>query len=369
MGKKGRKQHKAAAAGAGGGSGGSGGPATPASKPLKMQATKCTVALLTPTFNRQRFLPYAARCFLRQETKWCKQIYWYILDDSDEPCEDIVRGAVGDEVFASRVRYSFVPLRMTVAEKRNALIDRAYRDGMHIFAAFDDDDWYGPTYVKAVVQALSTSSTSLAGASSVHLYMAGIDKVARTDPIMNYVNKQKRVRECRHTCNGVLCFRRDYWDAHRYAVHKRFAEEGEFCDGGEGPFSAPIIQLENTVAYNLALNHSSNTFDKEQLLDKPNQILKTAHGLRVEEIIGPHDPEFLRFWKTLDLESRNARAASAGGVPSQMGPAGAAPFAPPTATLSTGHPSVGTGGGGGGEGTAAAAPGPNTLTLKMPRFR
>lgn len=337
-------------------------PAAPAPAPQvhvsKLPMSKCNVALLTPTFNRQRFLPFAARCFLKQEAKWCKQIYWYILDDSDDPCDDIVRGAVGADVFAARVRYTFVPLRMTVAEKRNAIIERAYRDGMHIFAAFDDDDWYGPTYVKHVTQALMSSSIALAGASSVYLYMAGIDKVARTDPIPNYPNKQKGVRECRHTCNGVLCFRRDYWEAnHRYSVVKRFAEEGEFCDAGEGPFSAPIIQLDNTHVFNVALNHMSNTFDKEQLLDKPNQILKTSHEHRIEDIIGPHDAEFLAFWKLLDAESRAAREAATRQLPSAVESRHAAAGAPSGPAVSAGTAAPGQGGGGGG------------LVIKMPQFR
>lgn len=285
--------------------------AQPQARQLKVRMDKAVVALLTPTYNRHRFLPWAARCFLRQDAK-AKNVRWYVLDDSEIPCDDLIRGAVGDAVFRERVVYIHVPIRMTIGEKRNAIIQRAYDDGCHIFAAFDDDDWYGPRYVRTVVDHLAISTIPLAGSSEIYLYMTGLDRVAKTDPLSPT-----------HSCNGLLCFRREYWESRTYDVTRKFAEEGTFTNG----FTDTMTQLPNPRAYNIALNHAQNTFDKEQLLDKPNQIVKsqkdpTSHKdpakqtyVKLEDIIT--DPDFLAFWKRLDEERKDEDRTKRAGFPSR----------------------------------------------------
>jgi len=101
------------------------------------------ISIITPTYGRERYLPGLYRNFAEQ-THTDRELL--IHDDSPEPSPFF--SAVRD----SRVGYLHAAgQRVTVGTKRNQLIERATGE---LIAFFDDDDFYAPGYLAAMVSAL-----------------------------------------------------------------------------------------------------------------------------------------------------------------------------------------------------------------------
>lgn len=101
------------------------------------------VSIITPTFNRERFMPLAHGCFLSQTYP---NLEWLVLDDSPAPSAHL-RG-LGDP----RIKYDHSGERLRIGQKRNRLIAQAAGD---IIVQFDDDDYYSPRYVARMVSRLN----------------------------------------------------------------------------------------------------------------------------------------------------------------------------------------------------------------------
>jgi len=101
------------------------------------------VSIITPTFNREQFLPLAHRCFRAQTYH---DLEWLVLDDSPAPSAYLQ--AHGDP----RVRYFHSAERLPIGRKRNRLIAEAAGD---VIVQFDDDDYYSPGYVARMVARLN----------------------------------------------------------------------------------------------------------------------------------------------------------------------------------------------------------------------
>src|SRR5262249_11261252 len=108
------------------------------------------VSVITPTGNRQEFLQQALGHFRSQDYP---HIEWLILDDS----------ATIDEIFVDlpdqNIHYQhYDGPHLTIGEKRNRLVEKARGE---IIVHFDDDDFYAPDYVSAMVGALLEHNADL----------------------------------------------------------------------------------------------------------------------------------------------------------------------------------------------------------------
>ncbi len=93
------------------------------------------VSIITPTMNRQSFLPALWDCVRAQSFE---DIEWLIHDGSPQPA---IFSGIGDP----RVRYRHVPRPTSIGAKRNDLCRVARGE---IIVHFDDDDYYSPHYVQ-----------------------------------------------------------------------------------------------------------------------------------------------------------------------------------------------------------------------------
>src|SRR3954471_5913053 len=100
------------------------------------------VSVVTPTFGREKYLPGLLACFAAQ-THTDRELL--ILDDS--PAPSTFFGGLAD----SRVRYVHSKERLTIGEKRNRLVEMATGE---VIASFDDDDYYAPGYLTAMLDGL-----------------------------------------------------------------------------------------------------------------------------------------------------------------------------------------------------------------------
>lgn len=100
------------------------------------------ISIITPTFERARFHARIAACVQAQTLA---DLEWLVLDDSATPSP--VLTALDDP----RLRYTHLPQRMTIGDKRNLLAEQAKGETI---LHFDDDDWYAPGYAEAMAGVL-----------------------------------------------------------------------------------------------------------------------------------------------------------------------------------------------------------------------
>jgi len=110
--------------------------------------TPVSVSVICPTYNRHNRHEGLYTAFQTQNHP--DKDLW-ILDDSPQP-SPFFRDKVGTK--DPRVHYIHQSDRLTIGAKRNQLI--ALSAGS-VLAHFDDDDWYDPSYLATMVQALVDS--------------------------------------------------------------------------------------------------------------------------------------------------------------------------------------------------------------------
>lgn len=107
------------------------------------------ISLITPTFDRHKFLPHAAKLVLAQSVS---DFEWLVLDDS--PAPSVFMQNLSDP----RVSYQHASTKRTTGAKRNFLIQQAKGD---IIALIDDDDYYGPNYLATMLSAMEENGADI----------------------------------------------------------------------------------------------------------------------------------------------------------------------------------------------------------------
>jgi hypothetical protein len=130
----------------------------------------------------------------------------------------------------------------------------------------DDDDYYPPERVSAVVAAFRTNpKIELAGSSEIYMYYSDIKVIYRLGPY-----------NPNHATNGTMAYRSSYAKAHFYDETVTHAEEKSFLED----YRHPMIQL-NPMKVMLVMSHSDNTFDKRKMREQESPVVrKTAMKIR-----------------------------------------------------------------------------------------
>jgi glycosyltransferase involved in cell wall biosynthesis len=204
------------------------------------------VSVITPTYNRRRFIPYLIQCYDAQTYKK-ENMEWIILDDGQDKVEDLITEAAKR---IPNIRYIPLDEKLTIGEKRNRLNDEAIGS---IIVAMDDDDYYPPERVSHVVARFSNSKDiQLAGSSEVYMYYSDIKEIYKLGPY-----------NPNHATNGTMAWRKSYSNTHRYDDTVTHAEEQSFLEG----YKHKMIQLDPFKVM-LVMSHSENTFDKKKMRDE-----------------------------------------------------------------------------------------------------
>ncbi len=114
------------------------------------------VSCIMPTFNRRRFVPMALRWFAAQDWPNRELI---VVDDGDDPVEDVAAGA-------PNVRYFRMTRRASIGVKRNFACARAAGS---IIAHWDDDDWYAPERLRRQLEPLVDGRADITGLVSTFI--------------------------------------------------------------------------------------------------------------------------------------------------------------------------------------------------------
>jgi glycosyltransferase involved in cell wall biosynthesis len=127
------------------------------------------VSIITPTLNRQHFLPAIWDC-VRQQSH--RDIEWLVHDGSPQPAP--MFAALNDP----RVRYVHQPQPMTIGARRNALCDAAAGS---IIAHFDDDDHYTPHYIRKMLGLMKEQNADFVKLFGFYLFAQTSDTFAYYD--------------------------------------------------------------------------------------------------------------------------------------------------------------------------------------------
>jgi glycosyltransferase involved in cell wall biosynthesis len=212
------------------------------------------VSVVTPTYNRRRFIPHLITMFEHQDYKKTR-MEWIILDDGQDKVKDLFDEAAKR---LPNIRYIALDEKLTIGAKRNRLNEEAKGS---IIVAMDDDDYYPPCRVSAVVNAFKQkqyANYELAGASEIYMYYSDIKTIYRLGPY-----------NANHATNGTMAWKATYGKSHLYDESVTHSEERSFLED----YKHPMIQLDPFKVM-LVMSHSENTFDKKTLRDQESPFIK-----------------------------------------------------------------------------------------------
>lgn len=207
------------------------------------------VSVLTPTYNRRRFLPSLIECYKAQDYP-LNSMEWIILDDGEDCVKDVF-----DHTGIPNIRYIRLEEKLLIGAKRN-ILNREARGS--ILIAMDDDDFYTPKRVSHAVKRLTSSPLQVAGSSEVYLYYTDVKQIYKFGPYAP-----------NHATNGTMAWKKEYANTHVYDETVAFAEERSFL----GNYTTPLIQLD-PLQVMLIMSHSDNTYNKKHMRDGRNPFVK-----------------------------------------------------------------------------------------------
>jgi glycosyltransferase involved in cell wall biosynthesis len=217
------------------------------------------VSVVTPTYNRRRFIPYIIKCYQNQIYPK-EHMEWIIYDDGSDPVGDLFNG-----LSLPNIRYIYNGVKQKIGYKRNRLNELARG---HIVVAMDDDDYYPPERVHHVVQVLRANPRyMLAGSSEIYMYYSDIKTIYKVGPY-----------GFNHATNNTMAWTGMYGKTHKYDETVTHAEESSFLED----YKNPLIQL-NPYKVCLFISHSKNTVDKIKTREEGYHDEKT--DLKIEDFI------------------------------------------------------------------------------------
>jgi glycosyltransferase involved in cell wall biosynthesis len=221
------------------------------------------VSVLTPTYNRNKFIPSLVECY-KSQTYPKERMEWIVLDDGTSSIEEeFLRLTKG----LPNIRYIRLEEKLLIGAKRNMLNKEAKGE---LMVCMDDDDYYPPERVAhAVTKLMSQPKVELAGSSILFMYYTDNGQILELGPYGKT-----------HATNGTMAYKARYGKMHLYDESVTHAEEKSFLEN----YQNPMIQLD-PLKVMLVISHSENTFNKNKMReDKNNPYMKTT-SLKIRDII------------------------------------------------------------------------------------
>lgn len=203
------------------------------------------VSVLTPTFNRRRFIPQYLK-YLRKQQYPYNRVEILIADDGEDPIEDLV-GSI------ERVRYIRLTEKRPIGFKRNLLAAEAKGD---VLVHFDDDDYYPPTRISHAVEKLAESPNPLAGSNRCYYYFTSTDRIMLSLPAGRDVGIE-----------GTFAYWKEFADHHSFENAATKNEAKAFTND----FTVPLAKLDHWLTI-LAIEHTCNTVDKAGMVAVDTEV-------------------------------------------------------------------------------------------------
>lgn len=209
------------------------------------------ISILTPTYERHRFIPYLARMIHRQ-TIPLHRLEWIVVDDSVHSATTWFATCTLQHKL-HRLTYVHLPHKVPIGCKRNLV--KTLASGSYI-VHMDDDDYYAPNYVETVLQLFqSPTQPSLIGATTIYLMFPDSLYLFRSGPFRQ-----------NHSCAGALSYTKDYAIANHFDNTATRAEEPSFIRNNV------MMQITHMFNINVVFVHANNTVSKNNLKRRPTSI-------------------------------------------------------------------------------------------------
>jgi glycosyltransferase involved in cell wall biosynthesis len=248
---------------------------------LPKSATKPFVSILTPTYNRRKFIPFLMAC-IKDQTYPKERMEWVVFDDGSDSVEDLLR----PEFQTMNIQYirpaageNGLVTKHTIGAKRNRLHEAARGD---ILVCMDDDDYYPPERVSHAVQTLLGREATLAGSTRNHVFFPDDSSIWETGPYGP-----------NHGTFGTMAFTKSYVKENRCDESRAYAEEVEFTR----KYSVPLVQLDPPKVM-LVIAHDGNTFDKGKLRSPGNNFIRPS-SIKLNAFV--RNAAIRNFYKSLKL--------------------------------------------------------------------
>jgi len=164
------------------------------------------VTCITPTANRQKYLPLAIKYFLAQDYPNAEMV---IIDDGIQSCNVLIPEN-------PKIRYFYFAEKLgTIGLKRNIAYEKANGE---IIMHWDDDDYYAPDWITRQVNAQLISGADITGLNKVEFYSPSVNRRWRyedTDTDKPWL------------CGATMAFRKDFWEQHKF-IDLQVGEDYDF---------------------------------------------------------------------------------------------------------------------------------------------
>jgi len=232
------------------------------------------VSIITPTFNRHELLQ-AQHANVRAQSE--QNFEWLILDDGPEPSSYFA------QLSDARIRYHHLAgPKMLVSAKRNWLCERA---SAPVIAQFDDDDYYAPHYLNAMLKRLADTGADITKLSAWFVYSAQLRRLgywdtANTmglhftfgpDPVLNAFFNQAPPENMKNNYAGYgfsYVFKKAMWEKAPFP-HVEYASDYGFVAAGmtKGCRLDHFADIEGLCLHILRRDNMSKSFPQYLLPD------------------------------------------------------------------------------------------------------
>jgi len=213
-----------------------------------------SISILTPTFNRKKFLPlmlYNIYHFSYPKEK----IEWNILESNDNSLKDYEKlfndkSEITDleDQLGIKIKYEYNDNKLSIGEKRNMLSEKSSHEYL---INMDDDDLYLPSYLNHSIDILMNTNKEITGC---------------LDMLFIYPQKDYQcsfircVRDFRLYHEATLCMKKSHWNKYKYDVSNK--GEGKNIYG-----VSKLCELSNITNCMICVCWNGNTVNKDKFLD------------------------------------------------------------------------------------------------------
>ena len=217
---------------------------------LPKSTTHPPVSILTPTYNRRKFLPWLI-AHIRAQTYPRERMEWIVMDDGTDCIRDVIEPYMSE----LNILYLRSETKLNIGEKRNRLHAAARGS---ILVNMDDDDYYPPERVAHAVTTLLARKVELVGSTRNHLYFTDDGGIWEIGPY-----------NANHATFGTMAYTKKYAVSHPCDTTVVYAEEISFTNN----YKTPLAQLDPYKVM-LVMCHSENTFSKNKLRESPSPMMR-----------------------------------------------------------------------------------------------
>ena len=226
------------------------------------------VSILTPSYNRSKFVPLITHNLLSMNYDKSK-LEWCIIDDGIEPLfTDETLKQTRETLKPIKINYKYESVKRDIGVKRNALVKMSKNK---ICIMMDDDDIYFPSYIKHSIDVLKQNKVGMVGSN--HMLFVY--------PNHNFKISKIECQAKRQIHEATMCFTKKYYNSMPGFQKSSLGEGAKMIDHNEKNSAYTNINLSM-----ICFCHDGNSFNKEQFYKYKTEIsIKNVEILKILEEI------------------------------------------------------------------------------------